>query len=113
MEDCKCPYCGAGVEIEKLGNYADGETYEQECPKCEKKFVFSAEINIEVTAHKADCLNDGNHIWEPFICFPKSCSQMICKSCDSLRDPTQEECQKYGIPSKEEYFKIIQKNRGE
>lgn len=96
MKDFDCPYCGEGYDYCD-DPISDGDTVEFECSECEKTFVISASVSISYTAHKADCLNDGNHVWEdssrcPFI-IKKQIKQFCTKSCgnERNRDATPEE----------------------
>jgi len=56
----QCPYCDAEIEIENDDNYNESETYQQECSKCGKTFVYT--ISIDHHCYKADCLNRDNHV---------------------------------------------------
>ena len=67
IDDVKCPYCGAGQEI----NHDDGFGYEenvfheQECRNCEKTFVFQTTISYYYEAYEAPCKNGGEHKLDP------------------------------------------------
>ena len=92
-DDMECPYCGEGQEV----CHDDGEGYdedvlhEHECSKCGKSFTFSTTIIFYYESHKADCLNDGNHDYQPTKTYPKECTRMECTTCDARRQPTPEE----------------------
>jgi len=91
--DIKCPYCGHEQDIcndDGHGTVED-ETYEEECHRCEKTFVFGASIIISYHAKKADCLNGSGHRFEPTKTFPKEFTKMRCCDCDLERHPTEEE----------------------
>jgi hypothetical protein len=98
-DDIDCPYCGAGQKI----NHDDGYGYEedrvhqQECPKCEKEFVFNTSISFSYTGYKADCLNGSEHIYEATHTYPVKCSRMRCTMCECERNPTEEEMEKIMI----------------
>ena len=64
-KDVDCPYCGKGQEINHDDGqaYSESETHEQECTECEKVFAFYTSVSFDYQAHKADCLNGGEHNW--------------------------------------------------
>jgi hypothetical protein len=71
-DDIECPYCGEGMEICNDDGHGtdESETYEEECPHCEKSFSFTAYISFSYTARKADCLNGADHDWRKGACAP-------------------------------------------
>ena len=82
--DVECPYCGAEQEINHDDGYGydEGEIYNQQCGQCDKYFAFTTGIIITHDAHKADCLNDGDHEWEPVNAYPKYWPDWVrCKNC--------------------------------
>jgi len=93
MKDLKCPYCGEDLEV----CHDDGDGYEQdvlhemECGNCEKSFVFYTNISFSYEPFKADCLNDGRHVYKPTITYPKEATRMRCNMCDEERQPTEDE----------------------
>lgn len=93
MNDLNCPYCGAELDV----NHEDGQNYEQdvkhemECLQCDRRFVFTTEIIFRYEAEKADCLNGGNHDWQPTHTYPKEFTEMECTICGDRREPTDEE----------------------
>jgi len=93
MSDLECPYCGVDLEV----CHDDGEGYEEdilhemECHVCEKSFIFTTAIIFYYKPKKADCLNDGKHIFKPTNTFPKECTRMECETCGEQRQPTPEE----------------------
>jgi len=107
--DIECPYCGEGLDI----NHDDGQGYEeginhqQQCIHCDKNFTFTTTITFSYEAEKADCLNDGEHIWKPTSTYPRCYTNMQCESCGEYRKPTEEEKIKYNIPSQNEFFKQL------
>jgi hypothetical protein len=83
MKDVKCPYCDADQEINHDDGYGyseDGE-YQQQCSECDKYFVYTTSISFYYDVRQADCLNDGEHIWEKTKTFPPECSRLKCKTC--------------------------------
>lgn len=62
-KDIECPYCGQEFDICRDDGHGceEDEIYEEECPFCEKTFVFDVYISYSYTAHKADCLNGSEH----------------------------------------------------
>lgn len=93
MSNLNCPYCDAEIKIchDDGFGYDTDKLHEYECPKCEKKFVFSTYIEFSFTPHKADCLNGGEHEWNKTRTYPKEYSRMKCGNCDEEREPTEEE----------------------
>lgn len=93
MSDTNCPYCGADVEI----NHDDGYGYEedmlhqQECGKCENVFTFNTSMTFYYETFKAECLNGGEHKFEPTHTFPKKYTEMECTECGKKRKPTEAE----------------------
>ncbi len=93
MSDLECPYCQSGQDV----CHDDGEGYqedclhEMECSNCEKMFTFDTSIIFYYKAHKADCLNEGEHSFKSTRTFPKECTRMECEACDKQREPTPEE----------------------
>lgn len=92
-DDVKCPYCGQEIEIyhDPERGYDEGKLYQDFCDNCSKNFVYSIFIITNFEAHKADCLNDKDHEYEPTQTFPKEFVQMRCKICGDERNPTVEE----------------------
>jgi len=83
MNDVNCPYCNAEIEIchDDGFGYDEGILHEYECNACDNYFVFTTDIIIKHYAKKADCLNDGNHIYEETKTYPKRYSKLRCKTC--------------------------------
>ena len=73
MSDVRCPYCNEPQEIvhDDGYGYEEDKIHEQECGKCEKAFAFTTFISFYYEAHKAECLNGGEHDWEPMVIFPR------------------------------------------
>ena len=83
MTEIECPYCEAdcGVPEDPSG---EGEWDQEECPKCEKSFVYYPEYSIDFYSQKAPCLNGGEHTWEPICGAPKEYfkDKFRCKNCN-------------------------------
>jgi hypothetical protein len=109
MKDLECPYCEMELEIchDDGFGYEEGVKHQMECPHCGKSFVFETSVSFYYEPEKADCLNDGNHNYKKTCTYPKEFSRMKCTMCDDERELTDEEKKKYGIGSKEDYFKIL------
>lgn len=93
MSDLTCPYCQHGFEVchDDGFGYSEFERHEQECPECEKTFVFETCIHFSYSEHKADCLNGEQHKLELSSTYPKQFSKMICTDCDYSRQATEQE----------------------
>lgn len=91
--DLECPYCEKELEIchDDGFGYEEGVKHEMECDSCGKSFVFETSISFYFESEKADCLNDGEHIWKAQTCYPKKFTKMKCKSCGKKRIPTEKE----------------------
>lgn len=76
-----CPYCENEIE-DPDDCYEEGVTYEHECPACEKSFVFYVKYSRDYAAHKADCLNGGDHDYKNTATIPAEYSRMRCTMCD-------------------------------
>ena len=83
MSDVECPYCNADVEINHDDGYGyeEDELHQQECPGCEKTFVFITAISFDHRAYKADCLNGGHHHYERTNTIPAEYARLRCKTC--------------------------------
>jgi len=110
-KDIECPYCGHWQDV----NHDDGFGCEQdvnhqmECSECRKSFVFTTSIIYSYSADIADCLNDGEHDYELTHTAPKEASEMQCSMCGEKRKLTDEERQRFGIGTLEDYFKSLEK----
>jgi len=102
MSDIKCPYCGADQDIDHDDGvgYREDEVNQQQCSSCEKYFVFTTSISYYYEVEKADCLNDGKHVWRLTHTHPKEYSRMKCSMCDDSRQPTPEERIEYKLDEK-------------
>lgn len=100
MKDIECPYCGALQEVchDDGHGYSEDQRHEHECTECEKTFVFETFISFSYTPYKAECLNDGNHIWEATHSYPRKYSKLQCIHCWNRREPTNDERIIFGIP---------------
>ena len=111
MKDVNCPYCGAELDIDHEDGYGYEEdiVHDQQCSNCGKNFTYRTSIRCSYDVHKADCLNGGDHDWQPTHTAPECFKKMVCTQCDTERDPEPEEKIKYHIPPKEEYFDSLKK----
>ena len=88
-KDVECPYCGHEFEICHDDGHAsiEDEIYHEQCPKCEKNFVFTICYHISYREYKADCLNGGEHDYQRTITFPPECARMRCTMCGDEKKP--------------------------
>lgn len=111
LDTVEFPYCNADVEI----NHDDGFGYEEdvyheiECHSCDKNFIFTTGIIYVFRPHKADCLNDGKHDYKRTMTHPIEFSKMECSMCGETREMTEKERFSFGIGTKEDYFKSLEK----
>ena len=96
MKDINCPYCGAEQYIDHVdGNgYGEDEKHQQQCSNCEKTFVYTTTISFYYDADKAECLNGGEHDFQPTHTSPREYTMMRCAMCDEERKPTNDEMSK-------------------
>lgn len=96
MSDMNCPYCDAEVEVchDDGFGYSEDAAHEQQCPACEKNFVFYTSISFSYSPRKADCLNDGQHRLKLSSTYPREYSKMRCLSCDYERQATSDELER-------------------
>ena len=107
--DLECPYCEKGLDINHDDGfgYEEGVLHEMECKYCEKTFVFQTSISYRYEPAKADCLNDGEHDFQPTTTFPKEWTEMECTMCGGRRELTEEERIAMNIGSKQSYFESL------
>lgn len=93
MKDIECPYCGHGFDIcnDDGHGYDEDVRHEEECPNCEKWFVFTTTITFSYEAQEAPCLNTGEHKLKMTNTVPRFMSKMRCGYCDFERRATDEE----------------------
>ena len=101
--DLECPYCDEEQEVNHDDGYGyeEDQTFEQECEKCGKTFVYSTYISYQHEARKVDCLNGEPHDYQPPTTCPKIATKMMCTMCDDRRQPTPEERVKYQLDEEE------------
>lgn len=90
MSDFYCPYCKARLD-DPDECYEVDATYEQECPRCEKEFVFTISYSVSYYPQQAACLNGAEHREERTRTWPWECSRMRCKTCGRERALTDAE----------------------
>ena len=82
METIECPYCGHEYDYDGDYSFSQDETWEEECPKCEKLFMLTGWYEASFSSEKADCLNGGEHDYKPVKHFPRYWPDMVrCSSC--------------------------------
>ena len=107
--DLECPYCENEIEIchDDGFGYQEGVKHSQECPHCNKSFVFETSIIVNYYPEKSDCLNDGSHNYKRTVTCPIEFSMMECVSCGHTRDMTEDERINFGIRTKEEFWESL------
>ena len=87
-KDVECPYCGVDVDINHDDGYGyeESDPHEQECPGCEKAFVYTTSIIYHYNAAKADCLNGAPHKYKRTITYPPEFAKMRCIDCGHEND---------------------------
>lgn len=61
MSDMECPYCEHSYEY--CNDEPDSGQEHEQCPKCNKWFVFTRDWDVYYNTAKADCLNGEDHKW--------------------------------------------------
>lgn len=91
--DLECPYCETELEIchDDGFGYEEGVKHQMACNSCGKSFVFETSISFYYEPEKADCLNDGDHVWKPTRTYPIRYTKMECEACGETRKPTDKE----------------------
>ena len=94
MYDIECPYCNHEFKVDSEGwnEHMEEDSIEDECPKCEKRFSYSRSVTIHLESRKADCLNDGKHVFEQIVGHPKIHfrGKYECKYCSETRHVEEE-----------------------
>lgn len=93
MKDIECPYCEKWFNISNDDGHGCDESkkYEQQCPNCEKNFVFTVSYTPNYSAEKAPCLNGGNHNWKRAFYLSLGRIFMRCSCCGEERNCNAEE----------------------
>lgn len=86
MSDVECPYCDAEVRIDHDDGYGyeHDTNHEEYCSNCDKSFGYRTTHLFCYEAHKADCLNDGDHALRVINRGPYLHSK--CEDCDFEMD---------------------------
>lgn len=82
--DLECPYCGTGIEVSPDFRLVEDELFEDECPKCEKNFIFHVTYTINYYPEKADCLNGADHTWKKQLSNPCYPDRKVCTVCGKV-----------------------------
>jgi len=105
----ECPYCEKQTEIDHDDGYGyeENKTYQQECSKCGKTFVYTTEISFTHFLEKADCLNeDGVHDYQETHTYPRVCARMQCTMCGDEQPLPKEKYEQY----KKEYEERLEES---
>lgn len=90
MDDIECPYCNKSFDICNDDGHGteDGTTYEEQCPHCEKYFVFTSSIMFHYSPEKAPCLNGEPHKYKKVVGFPEEAFKDLfrCEYCAVERE---------------------------
>lgn len=83
MKDVECPYCGAELEINHDDGYgySESDIHQQQCGKCERYFTYTTSISFYYSVEKADCLNDGEHVYKKTCTYPPEFAKLRCIIC--------------------------------
>lgn len=112
MSTVECPYCNHEFEPDSFDSSTE-DRQRCECPECGDAFALTVRIIYVFEASPAHCMNTDNHDWEPTVSWPKALTKMECCHCGEVREPTEQERNRYSIPSKQEYFDQLEKGGGE
>ena len=99
-DNITCPYCGwVDTDSWEGGMEHDGDTSEQDCPECDKKFHVQMNIEVSYTSKGLCDENKIKHNWKEFdnLVDGKRCKGKHCLTCDEYEfDKTPELSQKTG-----------------
>ena len=112
MNEITCPYCEKSFELCQDDGHGcePGKSYEEECPNCDKTFVFAVDWYPHFTETQADCLNGGEHKFKQRKGVPKEyfVGRERCEDCNEER--VDEEANKKAMG---EYLDYLNTRRGE
>lgn len=83
--DITCPYCGwKDIDSWESGMEHDGDTSEQECHDCDKKFYVQMNVQVSYSSTGLCDENKVKHNWKEFdhTTDGKRCSGKHCLTCD-------------------------------
>ena len=113
----RCPYCDKSIYIDPENYGEDGSMQQHKCD-CGKTFIFVAEMTVDVTTYKADCLNGGGeHKYARVSMFPylNQDGKLIvrCVYCGEKKGMPVEEGEKYGFTKEQidnaiEFYKELE-----
>lgn len=63
MSGLECPYCEEDLD-DPDDCYEPDDVYEEQCPHCEKYFIFTLSYSVDYSSEKADCLNGSPHDYQ-------------------------------------------------
>ncbi len=111
--DIECPYCNHPQDIDHADGYGyeEDEKHTQECPGCERTFVFETSVSYYYETSQADCLNEADHNYKLSHTFPLCMSSMICALCGKERELTEDERISNDIETEEEYIRRFKKEK--
>lgn len=91
--DMRCPYCDTECEVchDDGAGYSEDEKHRQWCGSCDKQFIFTTAISFDYYPEKADCLNDGEHDWQPTVTWPIEYTKGECSICELRRTATEDD----------------------
>ncbi len=83
MNDVICPYCSYTQEICHDDGYGVEEDipHQQECPVCDKTFVYWTYISLNYRIYEADCLNGEEHDFQRTHTSPPEAARLECIMC--------------------------------
>lgn len=84
MSKIECPYCDQLIN-EPTDCYEEDEPIEHQCPLCDKIFIFYISYTKHFNVQKADCLNDGKHVYIKTITYPQKFTKLVCEMCGDTK----------------------------
>ena len=93
-EEIECPYCEHAYDLchDDGAFYEDGKREEEECPNCSKLYLVNSSMHWSYEGEKAECLNDGNHMWVNCYSesniknYPALANKQECEVCGRKRE---------------------------
>ena len=102
MSDLECPYCESEVQVPE-DCHDQSDTYETECPSCNKYFQFTVEYWPTYSSKKADCLNGAEHDYHRSTRIPHIIRGQVSWRCTMCDDQQQREADQSDLDKHAQY----------
>ena len=86
MNNVNCPYCNCPNEVYPDEDIEEDVAHEEECDRCEKKFIYYTKVSVTYHPKQADCLNGSPHPFREWLTMYERKGMMTerrhCMTCD-------------------------------